>query len=69
MPVFALCLNYAILNNFVDKVVVGVDSLSNFNEIIQASNFINQSRSVNVYLSGLKYDDEKIVVPVNWEDG
>lgn len=69
VPVFALCLNYAILNNFVDKVVVGVDSLSNFNEIIQASNFINQSRSVNVYLSGLKYDDEKIVVPVNWEDG
>ena len=54
IPVVALCLNFATLNSFIDKVVVGVDSLNNLKEIISSMDYHRDVQNIISKLSGLK---------------
>ena len=69
MPVPALCLNFVAANKLVDKVVVGVDNLAQFRELISAEKNAGQALPAGHELAQLALDDEKIIVPVNWGKG
>lgn len=67
VPIAAMCINFAILNEFVDKVVVGVDSIDNFQDIILSSKYSMGVKSIFNKLFSLKENDENIILPVNWK--
>lgn len=67
IPMGALCLNFAILNDSVDKVVVGVDSIENFKENISSLEYLTDVRNILNEFFQFKEDDEKIILPVNWK--
>ncbi|MBU4445554.1 hypothetical protein KJ656_10805, partial [bacterium] len=55
------------LNRFVDKVVVGVDSLNNLKEIISSLDYNRDVENIISKLSLFKEDDENIILPFNWK--
>lgn len=67
IPIAALCLNFAALNRFVDKVVVGVDSLENLREIFSSLDYHRDVQNIESKLSLFKEDDENIILPFNWK--
>jgi len=67
IPIVALCLNFAVLNSFVDKVVVGVDSLNNLKEIISSLKYHGDVQNIISKLSLFKEEDENIILPFNWK--
>lgn len=66
IPIVALCLNFAVLNRFIDKVVVGVDCLENLKEIVHSSNYHTNVKNILPMFSRFKDNDEKIILPSNW---
>ena len=66
VPVSALCINFAVLNPAIDKVVVGVDSLQNLDENIEAFSYQNKVKDVLPKLLSLGIDNENIVVQSKW---
>lgn len=66
IPVFALCLNFALHNPYIDKVVVGVDNLANFRELLTCFEYEIAMDKIIPQLAVLTENDEKIVLPVNW---
>lgn len=66
IPIFALCLNFVIRCEFIDKVIVGVDNIQHFNEIMQSPAYISKLDNIIHQLSNLRVDDEKIILPFNW---
>ena len=67
IPIAALSLNFAILNEFVDKVVVGVDSIQNLKEIVSSAVYRDDVRHVLKKLYSLQEDDENMILPINWK--
>ena len=67
IPISALCLNFAVLNEYIDKVIIGIDSLSNLQENINALKYQDRVGDVYNSLLNLKEDNEKIILPFNWE--
>ena len=67
IPIAALCLNFAVLNEFIDKVVVGVDSVQNLKDIIASSKYIPHVKDALPQLYCFEEDDENIIAPVNWK--
>jgi aryl-alcohol dehydrogenase-like predicted oxidoreductase len=67
IPIASLCLNFAVLNEFVDQVVVGVDSIQNLKEIV--SSFVCNADVKNVLkkLDSLREVDENMILPTNWK--
>ncbi|CAG0970073.1 MAG: aldo/keto reductase [Candidatus Methanoperedens sp.] len=66
IPIEALCLNFAVINTFVDKVVVGIDNIRNLNEIVDSTNYIKHVKYSLSELSNFREDDEKMILPLNW---
>ena len=67
IPIAAMCLNFAVLNKFVDHVVVGVDSLQNLKEIVSSSVHRVDVEDVLQKLYLLREDDENMILPNNWK--
>lgn len=67
VPVVSLLLNFAILNNYVNRIVIGVDSLENISEIIYSLTQIEEVKQIMEDLSCFREDDEQIILPVNWK--
>lgn len=67
IPIAALCLNFAVLNEFVDRVVVGVDSVQNLKEIVSSSVYRVDVESALQELYSLQEDDENMILPMNWK--
>ena len=67
MPVAALCLNFVVLNEFVDHVIVGVDSMQNLKELIASSVYQNDVLGMMHDLYLLREDDENIILPTKWK--
>ena len=63
----SVCLNFAVANKLIDKVVVGVDSIGNLREILKAEKDIDYVNNISGELLNLKEDDEQIILPVNWK--
>ncbi|MFA7252981.1 MAG: aldo/keto reductase [Patescibacteria group bacterium] len=66
MPVSALALNFAILNQYIDKVVIGVDSRDNLRENISDCSLSDQVIKLLPELKKMREDDLNIILPVNW---
>jgi len=67
VSISALCLNFAVLNEYIDKVIIGIDSLSNLQENINALRYQDRVGDVYNSLLNLKEGNEKIILPFNWE--
>jgi aryl-alcohol dehydrogenase-like predicted oxidoreductase len=63
----ALCLGFAMLNNEIDKVIIGVDSLQQIQEDIASLNDIDMARDVYGELRTLGMEDEEVLLPYNWK--
>lgn len=65
----SVCLNFVLLNKYIDKAVVGVDNLLHFKEIMGSLFLKPQVNMVYDEFSGLKEDDQEILLPFNWKIG
>jgi uncharacterized protein len=63
----SIALNFANLNKYIDKIIIGVDNLSNLKENL--NNFKDSSIINKFYtdLENLSIDDEQIILPINWK--
>jgi len=66
VSVSSICLNFVLLHHFVDRVVIGVDSLNNLKENFGALRVIEQIKKNYGGLVLLKEDDENFILPINW---
>lgn len=68
LSISSLCLNFALLNPLIDKVVIGVDSQQNLadNLLSVDESITNKVKSHYDPLLKLKEDDETIIIPANW---
>ena len=67
LPIAALCVNFALLNELVDKVIVGIDRLENLVEIMRAVDTGTKIRGALDRLSEFREEDERIILPCNWD--
>ncbi len=67
LSISAICLNFALLNKNIDKVVIGVDNLNNLKENIHDLNFKESVEKIYPTLLKLKVTDEDIILPTNWK--
>ena len=67
IPLSAVCINFALLNVFVDKVIIGIDNLKHLKENIKALNYQNGTKNIYDQLLDMKEDDENIISPINWK--
>lgn len=67
IPIEAICLNYVYLNKFVDRIVIGVESIKNFEDIILAINYKQSIKQLLPQLLELQENDESIILPFNWK--
>lgn len=66
VSIASLCINFVLNNDFFNKVIVGVDSVEQFHEIIEAARSPLGSGNIISQLAQLKVEDEKIILPFNW---
>jgi len=62
----SICLNFALLNPNIDKVVVGVDSLDHLKENLISANSIKNVRNIYNKLDQLIVKNEDILLPYKW---
>ncbi len=67
IPLAAICINFAVLNEDIDKVVIGVDSLQNLKENVESLKYKEKVKSIYNELLKLKEEDENIILPYNWK--
>ena len=67
VSIVSLCVNFTVANKFIDKVVVGVDSLLDLVEIISASKAGFLSKDVMHEIKNMRIDDEDILLPFMWK--
>lgn len=62
----AVCLNFVLLNKNIDKILIGVDSLDNLSENVEVLKELSKVKKIYSDLCVLKFNDEKIILPINW---
>jgi uncharacterized protein len=62
-----LCLCFVLLNEYINKVVIGFDNIEQLKVLINASSKIDKVKSIYNELLELKEDDENIILPFKWE--
>lgn len=66
IPISTLCLNFVAQNEFIDRIVIGVDSTQNLQEII-SSMYCSEVEKFSKELDFLREEDESIILPTNWK--
>ncbi|MDD4004598.1 MAG: aldo/keto reductase [Elusimicrobiaceae bacterium] len=61
-----ICLGFALSNRNIDRVLCGVDSMSNIKENITAEARAAQTEPLMRQLNSLRVDDENIIIPSRW---
>ncbi len=67
IPISAVCLNFTILNSYIDKVLIGVDSIDNLKENIKALKYKDRIKNIYSKVFSLKEDDKEAILPINWQ--
>lgn len=65
--VSAICLDFALINPFIDHVVVGVDSLDQLKTNVENVNLCGKVLEIKGDLNSLSIEDEEILMPYKWE--
>jgi len=68
IPIYAALLNYVFLNPYIDQIVIGVDSLSNLVENMNADHYLRLCEEIYLKLNTFVEHDEKILLPMNWKN-
>lgn len=66
IPVAALCLNFALLNPGIEKVIVGVDSLSHLKKNVASVDFMGRVKDVYAQLRKSEIEQEDVLLPYKW---
>jgi aryl-alcohol dehydrogenase-like predicted oxidoreductase len=66
IPLNAIFLNFVLMNESVDKVVIGVDSLENLKENIYSLKFHKDIVKIFSKIVELRETDEEIIIPIKW---
>jgi aryl-alcohol dehydrogenase-like predicted oxidoreductase len=66
IPLNAIFLNFVLMNENVDKVVIGIDSLEDLKENIYSVKFHNDVIKVCSKIVNFEETDEKIIIPIKW---
>lgn len=66
ISISSLCLNFALLNTYIDKVIIGVDSLAHLKKNIEDTCLIEKVRNMRGVLNDLHIKDEDIILPYKW---
>ena len=66
VPLSFLCLKFVLMNEFVGKVVIGVDNIENFKEDLHV---VEEGIVLDCYnfLKSMKIEDEDIIIPYKWQ--
>lgn len=62
----SLLINFVNSNKYIDKIIVGVDSIENLKENINSLKNKNKISKFYKELENLKEDNEEILIPINW---
>lgn len=63
----SLCINFAALNRFIDKIIIGVAGFSNLKENVKAVDDKNKVFKVYDELKKFKETNEAIILPIKWK--
>ena len=66
IPLSALLLNAALLHEAIDKVVIGVASLEELRENVEAHQYIEKTKAILEETQALALQDEHILLPFHW---
>jgi len=66
-PINVLAINFAVLNEKIDKMVVGVDNIEQLESNLMALQYKKKVKNVYLRLKKLKEDDLNIILPFKWE--
>jgi aryl-alcohol dehydrogenase-like predicted oxidoreductase len=66
LTISSLCINFVLNNKYIDKIVIGVDNLSNLKENLDSLSGLKKVAQVNRELEGLRIENEQIFLPTNW---
>ncbi|MDP2928870.1 MAG: aldo/keto reductase [Candidatus Omnitrophota bacterium] len=66
IPLNALCLCFVLSDLSIDKVVIGVDSMKHLKENLDSLEHYDKTRDIREELRLLKFHDEKVILPCNW---
>lgn len=67
LSISTLCVDYALLQAEIDKVVIGVESISNLQENIMSTKFVSEVSNLRSKLQSLSFQNEKILNPSRWK--
>lgn len=68
ISVASICLNFALSNHFIDKVIIGLDSLSNLKQNISSLKDHHDVLKLKNKLQKLQTNDNTIIVPTLWKN-
>jgi len=66
LSISAVCLNYVLLNPFVDKVLIGVDGLGHLKDNVRELGALDKARGLKEELNNLAIADEEVLLPFKW---
>lgn len=66
VPVHSLCLCFVLLHPFIDKIIIGVDSLDQLKQNINSIEYLNRVKDIYELLRSLKFHNEKVILPYKW---
>jgi aryl-alcohol dehydrogenase-like predicted oxidoreductase len=67
VPVNAIALNFVLLNEHIDRVVIGVDSFGHLKQNLDDLKFLTQVKAFAARLGGVAIEDENILLPYRWK--
>ncbi len=65
--VSSVCLNFAALNRYIDRIVIGVDTVTQLKENIKELNEAAKIKPVIESLEFVRETDEDVLLPFNWK--
>lgn len=68
IPLAAGLLNFALLNESIDKVVIGVDSLDNLKENLSCNEYLKDTQEIYTDLQKNEVTNLNIILPTNWKN-
>jgi len=66
ISISSLCLIFVLLNLYIDKVIIGIDSLEHLEKNIEDLNSMKKIRNIYEELNMLSINDEDIILPYKW---
>lgn len=66
LPIHSLCLGFVLLNHFIDKVIIGVNSIEQLKQDISSLETLDKIKSIYSSIKSLELYDEELILPFNW---